>query len=340
MGRIPTVNKNLPERMRARVRGSKTYYFYDQGGKPRKEVSLGTDYVLAVQQWAGIHEAEPTEQITVNWAVGKYLASPQFDAVSLGTQADYKFALDKILAKFGDAPMAEVRPSHITLYIDQRSAESKHRAIREKAVLSMLFSWCMARDYVTVNPVASIKTKRLPGRKNVYIEDEVLDAVYKHASPALKDAMDLAFYLGQRPADVLKLSETNIKNGCVTFNQNKTDKPIRIEVGGDLDKLIKRMDERKRKYGVRALQLLVDEKGRPLTKSMLRSRFEKAREAAGEIAEHFQFRDLRRKAAADLRDQVNIFASQSLLGHSNVEMTEHYAGGKARRVTSIPRKNG
>ena len=102
MGRKPTVNRTLPPRMRARVRGDTTYYLYDTGGKPRREIPLGTDYVLAVQQWAVHHQAAPTVQTTVAWAIGKYLASPQYDDVGAGTQADYKYALDKLLKAFGD----------------------------------------------------------------------------------------------------------------------------------------------------------------------------------------------------------------------------------------------
>jgi integrase len=89
---------------------------------------------------------------------------------------------------------------------------------------------------------------------------------------------------------------------------------------------------------VRCLKLLVDEAGKAMTKAKLRSRFEAARDAAGVSGSAFQFRDLRRKAAADLRDQKDIFASQALLGHANVQMTEHYAAGKARKVSAIPRK--
>lgn len=338
MGRKPTVNTNLPSRMRARARGGKTYYLYDAGGKPRKEIPLGTDYVLAIQRWAELHQAAPTAQATVAWAIGKYLASPQFDDVSMGTQADYRFALDKLAGAFGDAPLDQVKPSHITLYLDKRSKESRHRALREKAVLSMVYAWAIARDFCTTNPVAAIKTKRLPGRKDIYIEDAVLEAVYAHASPALRDAMDLAFYTGQRPADVLQMAETDIRDGVLVFGQDKTGKPMRIAVAGDLAALVQRMQERKRKFAVRALALLVDERGKPMTRAKLRSRFESARDAAGDIASHFQFRDLRRKAAADLRDQADIFASQALLGHSNVAMTEHYAGGKAKKISAIPRK--
>lgn len=339
MGRKPTVNRNLPTRMRARVRGDTTYYLYDAGGKPRKEIPLGTDYVLAVQQWAAHHKVAPTAQITVAWAIGKYLASPQYGEVSFGTQADYRFALDKLLSAFGDAPMDQVRPSHVTLYLDKRSQESRHRALREKAVLSMVYTWAIARDYCLTNPVAAIKTKRLPGRKSVYIDDSMLELVYRHASPALRDAIDLAYYLGQRPADVLKMSEADVRNGSFDFKQNKTGKPMLIAAGGDLDLLLRRIAERKSKFTVRCLQLLVDEHGKGMTKAKLRARFEAARDAAGIDGDAFQFRDLRRKSGSDLRDQVGLEAAQALLGHSSVVMTEHYTGGRARKVSAIPKRS-
>ena len=134
MGRKPSRNLNLPTHLRARVRGSTVYYFYDHGGTPRKETSLGTDYILAVQKWAEMHESSPAEKITVAWAISKYLASPQFDQVSLGTQADYRFALDKLIVKFGDAPMDQVKPSHVTLYIDHRRIRQQKQPIYTKAL--------------------------------------------------------------------------------------------------------------------------------------------------------------------------------------------------------------
>lgn len=340
MGRKP-VKTNLPPRMRARVKNGVTYYSYDRGivdGK-RKEDALGTDYVLAVQRWAEKHEAKPTVVPTVAWAIGKYLASPQFDEVSLGTQADYKFALAKLSAAFGDAPLDEVKPSHVVLYIDKRSMESKHRALREKTVLSMIYSWAQARDYCTNNPVSAIKTKRLPGRKAVYITDDMLEAVYQKASPSLKDAMDLAYYLGQRPADVLRMSESDIRSAYFDFTQGKTGTGMRITATAtDLEALMKRIAERKSKFAVHCMQLLVDESGKPMTKPKLRSRFEAARDAAGFDGSQFQFRDLRRKAGADLRDQVGLEAAQDLLGHKSITMTEHYTGGRGKRITAIPKR--
>lgn len=338
MARRPSVNTNLPPMMRARVRGDVTYYYYDTGAKPRKELPLGTDYVMAVRKWSELHQAATNVKPTVAWAIAKYQASPQFLDVSTGTQKDYSYAFDQLAKHFGDAPLDEVRPSHITLYIDKRSAQSRHRALREKAVFSMLFAWCMAREYCTSNPVALIKTKRLPGRKNVYIDDDKYQALYDRASVDLRDAIDLAYYTGQRPADVLAMRETDIKNGYLWVTQRKTDKPLKIKVTGELAMLITRIQARKATLPHQADWLLVDEKGHPLTKPKLRLRFESARMAAGLTSAEYQFRDLRRKAAAELRDTSGIASAQNLLGHSHQAMTEHYASGKPVTVDAIPPK--
>jgi hypothetical protein len=51
MGRGPTKNLNLPRGMRARVqRSGRVWYYYDKGGRPRREIPLGCDYPLAVKQ--------------------------------------------------------------------------------------------------------------------------------------------------------------------------------------------------------------------------------------------------------------------------------------------------
>ena len=48
MARKPTNPGSIPRlRKRLRPRG-KIYYFYDAGGKPRKEIALGSDYGAAI----------------------------------------------------------------------------------------------------------------------------------------------------------------------------------------------------------------------------------------------------------------------------------------------------
>ena len=332
MGRHPSVNKNLPPRMRARRRGNVTYYLYDTGGKPRHEIPLGTDYILAVQEWAKLHQAQPTATTTVAWAIGKYLSSEEYNSVSTGTQADYRFALDRLIGAFGDAPLDQVKASHVQLYLDRRGRESKHRALREKAVLAM------ARDFCTNNPAGAIKTKRLPGRKHVYISDAMLDAVYAQSPQDLRDAIDLAYYIGQRPGDLLDMTLIKIRDGMLEYRQSKTSTPQRIALAGALKEVIDRIQARKAAHKVTSLYLLVNERGQKMTKAMLRSRFEAARISAGISGNDFQFRDLRRKSGTDLRDQAGLDAAQDLLGHASREMTEHYTAARGKKISAIPAK--
>lgn len=98
---------------------------------------------------------------------------------------------------------------------------------------------------------------------------------------------------------------------------------------------------------VRSLYLLCDESGQALSQDKMRSRFDKAREAAAAKAESegnrdvaarlraIQFRDLRAKAGTDKAEESgDIREAQKQLGHTTVGMTEHYTRHrKGDRVT-------
>lgn len=85
---------------------------------------------------------------------------------------------------------------------------------------------------------------------------------------------------------------------------------------GELASVVERIASRPRER--QSVYLIQDDNGRSLTALGLRSRFDKARKAAGVS---FQFRDIRAKTASDTGDLGH---SQRLLGHKNREMTEHY----------------
>ena len=149
-----------------------------------------------------------------------------------------------------------------------------------------------------------------------YVTDEEFEAVRSKADPTLRDAMDLALLTGQRPADVLKFLRTDIRDGALFVRQNKTGAKRAIELVGQLAEVIDRIRSRPR---VRVSAYLIqDDDGKPLSMLAMRSRFDKARRAAGV---NFQFRDIRAKTASDTGDLAH---SQKLLGHKSREMTEHY----------------
>lgn len=338
MGRKPSANLNLPTRMRARSRhGGKTFYYFDTGEKPRREIPLGSDYIEAVKKWADLSKQKMPDAVLFCQAIERYILSNDYAKLGDGTKKDYGYAFDKLREHFGDAPLDQVKPEYVRLYLDKRSLQSEHRGLREVSVMGMIFRFAMERGWCKFNPVSTIKRKKLPGRKEVYIYDGMFDAVYEKAPADLKEAMDLAYYIGQRPADVLSLSIVKVSDGILEYRQGKTHTPQRIAITGPLEELLKRIEVRKATFKVASINLLVDERGQRMTKAKLRSRFEKARSDAGIAGKDFQFRDLRSKSGSDLKDQHGLESARALLGHTSVTMTEHYTNRRRGAIiTKIP----
>lgn len=327
MGRKPSVNFQLPARTRARKRGKKIYYYYDAGGKPRKEIPLGSDYAMAIKKWAELEmNVKPRHQeiITFRYVAERYLKEV-IPTKAPRTQKDNAIEMSWLLRFFDNppAPLEQIEPIHVRQYLDQRTA--KTRANREKALFSHVWNKAREWGYTSLpNPCLGIRGNKETGRREVYIEDDIYNVVFAAASVPLREAMELAYLTGQRPSDVLGMSEADLTDGMLNIKQRKTGKKLRISIEGDLLALIDRIKARKAQYTIRSLNLIVDENGQRFTAFMLRSHFDKAREKAGISKEKFQFRDLRAKAGTDKAESHDIFQAQKQLGHSNVTTTHHY----------------
>lgn len=328
MGRKPTKPGAIP-RLRPRKRGSKTYYFYDHGGSPRREESLGSDYGLAIQKWAELERAAhapETPQIMFDWVCDRYMAEVA-TRKSARTFEDNKDELRKLKAFFCDppAPLEAIKPVNVRQYMTWRTSGGTAfvRANREKALLSHMWNYARDRGYTALpNPCAGIKGFKETGR-DVYIEDAQYQAIWAAADACVQDAMDLAYLLGQRPADVLSLTEMDVRDGAVHLTQNKTAHKLRVEVSAELSALLERIRARKRGYTVHSTRLVVSEHGRSMTVAAMSRRWLKACKAAQITG--IQFRDLRAKAGTDKTDSAgDIRQAQQQLGHSSVVMTEHY----------------
>lgn len=356
MGRQPTRNRHLPVGMRARHRGKVTYYFLDMGKKPRVEEALGKDYVEAVRLWAEkTSSAKPVGAIATFRHVAERYTREVIPSKGAATQELNLRELKNLYRIFDDppTPLEQIEPVDVRKYMDWRVQETirvfkeanaervaggreplaqssklgQVPANREKALLSHIWNFAREKGLTAkTNPCAGIKGYSEKGR-DVYVEDEIYSLVHKHAEPALRNALDLAYLVGQRPADVLKFTRADIKDGALLTKQNKTGKKIRISVEGELSDLMDRIKAQK----VSSIQLISNADGKPMTRYELRGAFGRARDAA--VAAHpelekaireFQFRDLRAKAGTDTEESSGMEAAQAQLGHSTAAMTAHY----------------
>lgn len=312
MGRRRQSNFDDPPRFHKKGK----VWYHVSGTSPRVWTKLSDDRSEALRLWAQrecVREEDSTKLFSV---VARRYVREVFPTKSLQTRRDNDKELAKLMKVFAHMPVDAIAPRHVREYLDIRGQTAKVRANREKALLSHIFNKAREWGYTSLqNPCQGVKGFKEVGRSR-YITDDEFDRVKITAHFTVVDAMDLALLTGQRPADVLKLKHTDIRDGALWIVQNKTAQRLGIEVTGELAAVIARISERPRK--AIGPYLVQDENGQPLSSLQLRSRFDKARTLA---KVNFQFRDIRAKAATDTGDLAH---SQSLLGHRNRDMTEHY----------------
>lgn len=294
----------------------------------RVRTKFCNDRAEALRRWAqreGVKEDDSTRLFSV---IAKRYVREVYLLKSVRTRKDNDKELVHLLRVFGHMPIELIAPMHIREYHDIRGQAAKVRANREKALFSHIFNKAREWGYTTApNPCQGVKGFKETGRDR-YVTDEEFERVKAHAHFTVADAMDLALLTGQRPADVLKIKRTDIRDGALWIVQNKTGARLGIEIMGELAAVIDRINARPRQ--AISAHLIQDETGQPLSVFALRSRFDKAREAA---KVNFQFRDIRAKAATDTGDLAH---AQKLLAHKNRDMTEHYVRRRlGERVTPL-----
>ncbi|MNI47231.1 Phage integrase family protein [compost metagenome] len=293
---------------------------------------MGKDLDKARIKWAELEAKEkPLDLRTMKGIFDRYIRDV-IPKKAARTQKDNMAEIRQLRPMFDSAPIDSITPATIAGYRDARSA--KVRANREIATLSHVFN--IAREWgltTKENPCQGVrKNKETP--RDYYANDVVWDAVYKKAAQELKDAMDLAYLTGQRPADVLMMRKDDVEGGYLLVQQNKTHKKLRIQIntGGTantLGQLIAKITERNARHV--SSYLIVSQHGKRMTATMLRKRWDLAREKArlraievgdtllAERIVEFQFRDIRPKAASEI---IDVGDASLLLGHTKGDITE------------------
>ena len=335
-----TANRDLPPRMIRRIRKRKTgqvwvsYYYNgrDADGK-RKEIPLGKDLDQAKVEWARLERKTPPKPNHLMAYVFDRYEKEIIPGKSIRTQSDNHKELKQLRKAFENAPIESITPQVVAQYRDARTA--KVRANREIALLSHTFT--IAREWGLTdkaNPCLGVRRNKEKPR-DYYAGEIVWNAVYSEAEQELKDAMDLAYLTGQRPADVLKIAATDLNNGFLLIGQGKTEKRLRLRledagIQSALSIFIDDLLERRAINGVKTSTLITNSSGLRMSQQMLRNRWDDAREKAaikaaanGDPAlatniRQFQFKDIRPKAASE----IELAHASRLLGHSSEEITK------------------
>jgi len=334
-------NSDLPPRMLRRTRTLKSgklwvgYYYLGrkEDGSPR-EIPLGTDLGEALQEWARLARATPQKKIRYMSELFDRYEREIIPTKAPRTQADNRSELKHLRKAFGNAPIHSVTPQAVAQYRDARTA--KTRANREIALLSHVFTLAREWGYHDgANPCSGVRRNKERPR-TFYAGNDVWSAVHALACQELRDAMEMAYLTGQRPADALKVSLGDLTPDYLLIDQGKTEKKLRIRLHEDgqptgLGLFIEGLLERRKLAGITSSTLITNSRGLRLSYRMLNNRWDEARSAAvanaleaGDkpLAERIKglvFSDIRPKAASEIDDLGD---ASKLLGHTKEAITK------------------
>lgn len=334
-------NRDLPIRMISRKRKLKSgklwvgYYYLgkDENGK-RKEIPLGTDLNEARIEWARLERTTTPKVVRFMKELFDRYEREIIPTKAPRTQADNRTELKNLRRAFDSAPIEAITPHIVAQYRDGRSA--KTRGNREIALLSHVFT--MAREWGHTdkeNPCARVRRNKEKAR-GYYAADDVWSAVYAQACQELRDAMDLAYLTGQRPADTLKACTGDLSGEFLLVAQGKTNKKLRIrlydgERATGLGQFIDGLLERRKLAGITSSRLITNAGGLRMSYAMMRNRWDEARSKAAATAlatgdeplaqriKQFRFSDIRPKAASEID---SLTEASRLLGHTKEQITK------------------
>ncbi|HHC1506457.1 TPA: tyrosine-type recombinase/integrase [Klebsiella pneumoniae] len=151
----------------------------------------------------------------------KFLNSADYADLAPRTQKDYLAHEKYLLAVFGDAEAKAIKPEHVRRYMDARGKKSRVQANHEHSSMSRVYRWGYQRGYVPGNPCVGVDKFPKPQRDR-YITDEEYIAIFTHATPAVKAAMEIAYLCAARVSDVLKMNWNQILDKGIFIQQGKT----------------------------------------------------------------------------------------------------------------------
>lgn len=334
--KFPRLRVHVRRRRDGQVRA---YYFYDMRPEGQPDIPLGRDHAEALKKWDELHNHRPRIAGTLMEAFERWEREVLPTYENKYTRDGYTRNLRQIKPVFGPATWDSVKFPHLVAYLQKRSAKTQGN--REIALLSII--WNKARAWGLTElpyPAAGLAKSRWKNKetpREFEVTDEVFEAIYAEAEPMLRDCMDLATATGMRLTDCRTIPMP--RGDALRLKAVKTGKKADFDIS--LSSVLPELIERRRALGAKHTMLLSMPDGSPVTYSMLRGAYDRARARAAlvaveagneELAQQVKamfLRDLR-KRAADLVGDVS--EASKLLQHSSERVTRVHYMQRAQRL--------
>lgn len=294
-------------------------FYYVAGTGARKWIPLGSDRSAALVKWAELEGR--TESRTFGDLFRWYMGNAK---LAKETTKNYWAHGAAILKVFEDAPPEEMTAPRLATYRDKLKPGN---ASMRLGIIKSVFAAAVEKGLTPYNHARDVKRPKLKPRERYITDDEFL-AIRGKSPDWLRVAMDLAYLIGCRPSDAMRLKWSDVTADGIVLEASKTKKKTLFVMSAELAAVI--ADAKRLPMGVSSVYVIADYRGQPFSTKRRQKAWQKACKAAGVADAHF--RDVRAKTASD--DPQN---AQDRLQHSSKEMTRRYTR-KMPVVMPIARK--
>lgn len=236
-----------------RLTGNVIGYYWNPTRKMRalafEPEALGTNAAKAIAraeelnaQWDSAQSGKSAAPIsgTVNWLIKDHQGSDRYKNRSKAANQEVDRALKIIGAEFGTYQAAAVRLRHCEAFYQRlRTEGSDHRANMIMKWTRYLFGRAIGKELIAVNPAVEVELAATDPRDVIW-EDAEVEAMERAAErlgrPSVALAIRMAYDLGQRLSDVLRLTRTAYDGSTVKVRQAKS--VARAKRKGEKPKLI------------------------------------------------------------------------------------------------------
>lgn len=175
----------------------------------------------------------------MTWLVDLYQKAPEYKALAAKTRKEFDRLAELVKAEFGARHVAAIERRHIKAWwrelIDKVSLDHANRMVNK--AMRPIIRTAMDEGLIAVNPAAKLKLTGTPPRDQVWSDPEIsklCEASVAMNRPSIGLAVHLAYAIGQRPGDILRLSWTLWNGHSISLRQGKTKRWVDVKAMPEL----------------------------------------------------------------------------------------------------------
>lgn len=230
-------NKDLPPNLYSSKKGEKTYYQYKHPNTG-KYTGFGTDRKKAVDAAKQLNQilSAPThlaDRVTkTKTPFRDFLIKYRDDInpakringfpLSKKTLNEHNRIITKLITELGHIDINKISQSQIAEYLNEQSSAETHN--KHRSLLVMIYRHAISDGLIEHNIPERILKRDKDAKKRNRLTLEQYKDIYKHARPAIRNAMELSLNGLQRRTDIQHWRFDNEKDGFFYIIQSKTRK--------------------------------------------------------------------------------------------------------------------